>query len=244
MTAQLPHIEARLAEMFPPDTWLAGEAVAYSVEADGTVVNDWGKAQSVLTKLGPNAKAAQAITYMVFDLLAHGDLDARSLPFGQRRELLEAVFDGEAGGPVMLVPQMPATMASHEANMKVGFEGSVWKLLTAPYLSGQRGKGQSRLKPQYTADAIVTGFKPGSSGLKGSLLVVQPDADGNMVERAHASVATPSVWKSMMANPDKWLGTVVEVAHHGAMPSGKWRHPQFKCPRPDKSTTEVEYHDA
>lgn len=241
-SGRLPHVEAALAANLPAGTWLDGEAVVFN--SDGTQA--WGKAQSVLGA-NPGHPEAAKVAYVVFDLIAHGGIDARPLPFSKRRELLEAVFDQADFGPaVVLIPQSPATDESHETNLEFGFEGSVVKHLDAPYRSGVRGAGQFRLKPQATVDAVVMGFKDGKSGWEGLVgaLVFGQIVDGKVVERGACSGFDYATRVHIAENKDEYLGRVIEVAHHGAMPPtaanpyGALRHPQWKRWRDDKDAME------
>lgn len=243
-TDRLPHIVAELIVNFPAGTWLDCEAVALSV-VEGVMVDDWGNVQSVLTTLGPNSAAAKKVSLMVFDLLAHGGIDARKLPFVQRRELLASIFDGADFKSLRLVPQLEATDAAHDAYVAMGFEGSMVKALDAPYASGKRGAGQTKLKPQTTIDTVIMGFKPGENGFAGMVgaVIFGQYVKATLTERGRCSGMSMKVRADMTKNPSKYLGKVMEVKHMGFMKDGL-RHPQFKRMRPDRDPMSVEYHNA
>lgn len=241
---QLPHISAELLAGFPADTWLDGEAVALKLEGD-KVINEWSVAQSVMTKVGGHA-AADKITFTVFDLIAHRGIDARSLPLAKRRELLELAFEGESYQAVQLVIQTEATDENAAAFVAQGYEGAMVKSLTAPYASNGRGKGWGKIKPQSTVDAVVMGYKEGQNGftgMVGAIVFGQYDETGNLIERGRCSGMDLTTRKQISENRDEFLGTVIEVAHHGAMKS-KLRHPQFRRFRPDKNAEQVLIHNA
>jgi ATP-dependent DNA ligase len=254
MTGKLPAIEAALSENLPPGSVLDGEAVAFAME-DDRLVQKWGGAAKVLG--AGTAKAALgsgAITFVAFDLLAHGGIDARALSYEKRRSLLVSLFAAADFGEakIILVPQLAATEASHDTLIEAGYEGSVVKHLDAPYASGKRGKGWYRLKPQATVDVVVTGYKEGEgsfAGLVGAVHFGQYDADGILVERGRCSGMDWDTRKFISANREACLGRVFELAHHGAMPPteakplGALRHPQFKRWRPDRTAESVEVHD-
>lgn len=223
---RLPLVEKELLQHFPAGTWLDGEAVAISY-VDGKVRNEWGIAQSVLTKVGPHA-AADKITYMLFDLIAHRGIDARTLPFRKRRELLERAYTDKGMVAVQLSTQLPATQESHAALVKVGFEGSVAKNLDAPYASGRRGHGLLKWKAVESADVVVIGFEAGRD--VGTVVFGQL-RDGELVERGRCK-RKPSV----IPTPDlmAWMGKVIEIEHNGVMPSGAYRHPRLTRVRDDK----------
>ena len=241
---QLPHVTTELLANFPAETWLDGEAVALRVEGD-KVINEWSTAQSVMTKLGGHA-AADKVSLMVFDLIAHGGIDARGLPFAKRRGLLELAFEkADAMEAVTLVPQTEANDENADAYVAQGFEGAVVKSLKAPYASNGRGKGWSKIKPQSTVDAVVMGYKPGENGFTGmigAIIFGQYDDSGNLVERGRCSGMDLATRKQITANQDEFIGTVIEVAHHGAM-KNKLRHPQFRRFRPDRKAEQVVVHN-
>lgn len=245
-TGRLPQIEEELAALFPAGSWIDGEAVAIRIE-DGLVINDWGQAQSALSSgAGKAQAAADAITFMAFDLIAYDGMDIRSLPFAKRRSALERIFDGEDTERVQLNAQVEPTDANHDALIAQGFEGSMLKSLSAPYGSGKRGAGWFKLKATATIDAVVMGYKEGKdgfAGMIGAIIFGQYDEDGTLVERGSCSGMDMRTRKQISADPDGHLGRVLEVAHMGAMPSGGLRHPQFKRWRKDKPAEECGIHN-
>lgn len=238
-TGHLLHVEERIAEMFPVGSWLDGEAVAFTVNEAGAIVHEWGGAQSVL---GGNPKPAakqETITYVAFDLIAHGGIDARPAPFSQRRAVLESVFENSDDTAVVLSPISPATEEAHEMNLAAGFEGSMVKMAAARYASGRRGHGQGKLKPQSTADAFVIGYKEGEgsfAGLVGALVLGMYDDDGNVVEVARASGFSYAERVEISEDRDGHLGMVCEFAYHAA---GFVRHPQWKRWRTGEKSPEM-----
>lgn len=237
----LPMIEAEVGEHLPAGTWLDGEAVALTVK-DGKVTHEWGTVQSVLGSSTAKAAAlSDKITFMAFDLIAHGGIDARSLPYHKRRDLLERVFAKANLTRLQLVPQVEVSDASLQALLSQGFEGMMVKDTLARYASGQRGAGWVKIKPQDNLDAIVTGFKPGENGfagMVGAVVFSQYDESGNLVEIGRCSGMNMTTRKDMTDNPDRWLGAVIEIKHMGVMPTGGLRHPQFAKRRPDKPSEE------
>lgn len=237
----LPDIEAELGEHLPVGTWLDGEAVAMQIEG-GKVTHDWGTVQSVLGS-GTAKAAAQSekITFMCFDLIAHGGIDARSLPYAKRRELLERLFAKTHLNRIQLVPQVEVSEASVEALLAQGFEGMMIKDKQARYASGQRGAGWTKIKPQDNLDVIVTGFKPGENGFAGMIGAVtfgQHDATGNLIETGRCSGMDMTTRQHMTDNPGDWIGRVIEIKHMGQMPTGGYRHPNYAKRRDDKPAEE------
>jgi DNA ligase-1 len=237
----LPMIEAEVGEHLPAGTWLDGEAVAMTVK-DGTVTHEWGTVQSVLGSSTEKAAAqSDKITYMAFDLIAHGGIDARSLPYAKRRDLLERVFEKASMNRLQLVPQVEVTDNSLQALLAQGFEGMVIKDTAARYASGKRGAGWVKVKPQDNLDAVVMGFKPGENGfagMVGAVIFGQHDANGKLVEVGRCSGMNMTTRKHMTDNAEAWLGAVIEIKHMGQMPTGGYRHPQFAKRRDDKPAGE------
>lgn len=241
-SGKLPAIDAELFENLPAGTWLDGEAVSFNT--DGT--QNWGGAQSVLgSSVTKAALMSGSIRFVVFDLIAHGGLDARSLPFSARRELLESVFAGATFERVMLSPTVPATEEAHEANLEAGFEGSMVKLLSGTYASGKRVRWSAKLKATDTVDVIVTGFKPGKpgswieqAGMIGAIEFAQRADDGTMIQGACSGMSA-ALRRTITDNAADMVGTVIEVSYMTRMPGGKLRHPQFQRIREDKTAAEV-----
>lgn len=241
-TGKLPAIEAELTTRLPAGTWLDGEAVAFN--ADGT--QDWGGAQSCLGSSTARAAAgSERIRFIVFDMLAYGGTDCRSLKLQERRELLDSIFDGAGFDRVTLSPQQPATEEAHEAHLALGFEGSMVKHLDAPYASGKRSASSLKLKATDTIDCIITGYKaaePGSwidrAGMVGAIEFKHLADDGTWIE-GRCSGMTTATRREITDNQSTLLGKVVECRYMTKMPSGALRHPQFKRIRDDKTAGEV-----
>jgi ATP-dependent DNA ligase len=231
-TGKLPAVEAELARNLPADTWLDGEIVALRIRADGSVEHHWGGAQSVMgSNVDRAARGSGALTYSVFDVMSIGGTDARSLPLSSRRNLLEQAFAQGDYEAVVLTPQMEATDENVAAVIALGFEGCMIKRLSSPYLSGKRCSAWLKIKATDTVDAVVMGYQPGEGkyhGQLGALLLGQYDASGVLVQIAKASGMTDAVRAEMSADPERFIGSVVEFAFMGKMPTGGYRHPQFK----------------
>jgi bifunctional non-homologous end joining protein LigD len=226
-SGKLPAVEADLLAMLPPGSWVDGEAVAIKLLPDGKVVNEWGTAQSVLTKGGANM-ASNLITFVVFDLLAHRGIDARPLAFSKRRDLLTRIFEKHTPTHCQLSMTLPTTVKNHDALVRMGFEGSMWKRLDAPYASGKRGHGQAKWKHAATEDVVIMGFE---SGKDVGAVVFGQFKDGKLVQRG-----TCKRKPDLIPTPDlmAWAGKVIELKHNGVMPSGALRHPSMERIRDDK----------
>lgn len=239
-TGRLPDIEAELAAKLPAGTWLDCEAVAF--RADGT--QNWGEAQSVLGSAPSRVMDRSRIRLVVFDLLAHGGLDARRLTLAQRRELLVATLDEADFDRVIASKQTAATDEEHAANLEAGYEGSMVKHTDAVYQSGQRSQNSLKLKATDTVDAVIVGFgeaEPGSwiakAGMVGKI-IFQHVHEGEWVE-GKCSGMTVDERREITDMQADLIGRVVEVSYMTRMPGGKLRHPQFQRLRDDKTADEV-----
>jgi bifunctional non-homologous end joining protein LigD len=111
-------------------------------------------------------------TYVAFDLLYLDGHSTTSLPYEDRRELLEAL---DLEGPAWRAPayhrgEGGALLA---ATRKLGIEGIVAKRLDSPYEPGRRSSGWVKVKNVCEADVVVGGWAPGEgrrSGRVGALV--------------------------------------------------------------------------
>lgn len=236
---KLLEVEAELAQL-PPGTWIDGEAVALMLDGD-MVVHEWNAVQKCLgcSDLVKARARADTITFVAFDLIAHDGIDARSLPFAKRRDLLERIFAAREWSRVMLTPQVAPTEANLAAFIAQGFEGGVVKALSAPYASGKRGAGQIKLKPQATRDFVVMGYKPGESGFEGLIgsIIFGAYEGEKLVECGRCSGMDMATRQRLSKHGEDFVGSVIEVAHMGSV-GEHYRHPQFRRMRPDKSPQE------
>lgn len=253
LTGRWPAVETAIETALPAGTILDAEAVVFA-EVDGHVAPKWGRVQSILgSGVAKAALMSGEMTLVVFDLLAHGGIDARSLPYSKRRELLEAIFEAADFPPsIVLTPQLEPTAENHDALLSAGYEGSMVKWQDAPYKSGARGAGWWKLKGQADVDVIVTGYKPGENGwvgLVGAVEFGQYDADGILVSRGRCSGMDFDLRMLFTNHPEKYLGTVFTMRHNGVFPPSKdhphgaFRHPRFKRMRKDKAAEAVTLHD-
>lgn len=242
-------IAAEICAQFPPGTWIDGEAVTMTVDDKGRVIMGSNKTSTILGGNPKPLKLQEQLTFIVFDLMAHGGIDARSLPFGSRRQLLERIFDAEGFDRVSLVPQFEAIEETHEVLLMQGFEGSMVKHLRAPYGSGKRGGGQGKVKAKWTLDAFITGAKPGEgsfTGLVGAIVFSQVTEDGTILERGKCSGMDFKTRVWLTENLDELIANrqVVEIKHNGTLPgTDGLRHPQYKGLRSDKVWSDCEVHN-
>lgn len=126
--------------------------------------------------------------YVAFDLLAIDDVDARGLPFAERRAALESLLEG-AHPPIHLTPvttDAATALDWFERFEGAGLDGVVAKPSDGVYTEGQRS--QQKVKPVRSADCVVAGYRMHKDGEGvGSLLLGLHDEAGKL---HHVGVAT------------------------------------------------------
>jgi bifunctional non-homologous end joining protein LigD len=114
------------------------------------------------------------VTYLAFDVLQIDGRPLTSLPYAERRSLLEGMVKASGGWlspPAFPGEDLDAVRAASVAN---GLEGVVVKRLDSAYEPGVRSGNWLKLKNVLAQEVVVAGWKPGKgnrAGLIGSLLV-------------------------------------------------------------------------
>ncbi len=247
-TGFLPGIELALTDTFPANTWVDGEVCL--LNDDGT--QNWGGVQSVL---GSNKAKAAAnsgkATFVIFDCLAYGGMDIRSLPMEKRREVIEThlsdPWEDDDHIYLMASVQEEPSQALYDEYLARGYEGGMLKRKDARYASGSRGHGWIKLKANDLADVVVMGYKPGQdsfAGMVGAIEFGQYDLNGNLTYRGRCSGMDMATRKDITAKQQDYMGRVFSAAYMGIMPSGSLRHPQFKTWRDDKPAADCAWTEA
>lgn len=133
----------------PAETVIDAELVAVS-ERGGRVVQDFAAVRQAV--FVADRSAAARLRLVAFDLLVLGGDDLRGRPWRERDALLrETVPECVA---IRLIESVPADLATHEALVKLGFEGSVLKRPRSTYRSG-RQRGWRKLKARHRTSATM-----------------------------------------------------------------------------------------
>lgn len=233
-SGKLPAIERELADLCPVGTILDGEVV--HLDAKG---GDWAKVQNVL---GAGSRQSTTLTFVVFDMLQLMGEDIRGYTLASRRLLLEAIYNArdlageDARFNTVLVEQVPYTPEFVADLLAGGFEGAIVKSPNGSYRSGSRD--WCKIKFTATEDVVVMGATDGKGKYAGQVgALVFGQFVGNLLrEVGQCSGMTDAQREAFTTDRDAGalFGTVIEVQHMGKMPSGGWRHPQFKRIRTDK----------
>jgi bifunctional non-homologous end joining protein LigD len=266
-------IDATIA--YPELQGLSGSLGGRTAVLDGEVAVLGPDGRSNFGALAPRmhvrsaARAAQLAatipaTYLVFDILAVDGLPTTSLPYLQRRELLEAVV---AAGPNWQVsPSFVGGGADLlEASRRMGLEGIVAKRLDSPYRPGQRSAEWIKIKNLAIQEVVIGGYTVGHGRREatfGALLLGLPAAGGltyvgsvgtgfddHLLDdlagrlRQLGPSATPFIGPvdPRQARTARWVRPelVGEVAYAHWTDDGRMRHPVWRGLRPDKRPDEV-----
>jgi len=227
----VPYIGTALATVVHAGTILDGELV------DLAGPRQLKRTGSILT-FGKDHKPSvdsPPLTYAIFDILFDADRDLRDTPLHERLVTLERLFDSDAGrrqtGPLvdgrpepalLIVEHRPSAAQYAEALIDAGEEGVVVKHRDSLYRHGARNAGWWKYKPQQTVDAECTGIVPSEGA---GAIAFRLDSG---VEGSAGSGISALEWLDMTAHPEKYIGHVIELAHHGEERSGALRHPVYR----------------
>ena len=153
--------------------WLDGEIV---------VAGPKGTPDFQLLQNAFDAQRTQDIRYYVFDLPFHDGEDLRERPLIERRERLQSVLAGHAGGAVQFSASFDADPRELLASAKeAGLEGLIGKRASATYHS-RRSTDWVKLKLGQRQEFVIGGFTDpkGSRAGIGALLLGVHDAKGKL----------------------------------------------------------------
>jgi bifunctional non-homologous end joining protein LigD len=206
------------------------------------------------------------VTFMAFDILHLEDGGSTiTLPYTERRELLEATF----------VPgfrwQVPVWFRDHAEDAfgfsrRLGLEGVVCKRLISPYRPGKRTSEWTKVKNVRAVEVVIGGWKPGGgrrSGTIGSLLLGSYDDAGRLLYVGHVGTGfTQAMLQDLhqrltplqrpespfdepvpreFARDAQWVEPVMvgEVQFAEVTGDNRLRHPSWRGLRPDRDPREV-----
>jgi bifunctional non-homologous end joining protein LigD len=171
-TDDFPSVQGLAAALGPIDVVFDGEIVA--LDADG---------RPSFGALQQRGHRPTAVQYVIFDVLEVAGTATFSLPYVERRRLLEQLDLGS--GPAWQVPRYTVGDgdAMLAATRAAGLEGLIAKRLDSTYEPGRRSRAWLKLKHWAGQELVVGGWLPGKgvrSGGIGSLLVGHFDDAGEL----------------------------------------------------------------
>lgn len=250
---------ARMAPASLDGTVLDGEMIAHTDVGHTTQ----GMSKFVTSIMGSAPEVAVQkqlergwLHYVVFDCLWYKGKDVREQKLIERQQLALNAIEDWKNPYVSMAESSGYGQASGALNkrsmlnqiIKHGGEGVVLKRIDHKY---GNEKLWVKVKYEATADVVIVGFKSAKemstkkgedaptmtkyakAGLIGAVLCGQYRS-GKLVEVAAVSGMTDELRKDFSAAPGGYLGEVIEIAHNGREPTGRFRHPRFKRFRMDK----------
>lgn len=244
---------------------LDGEIVAF--DDDGRP--SFGKLQERMHVKDPVEAARRAkstpVSYVIFDVLHVDGNDTMSLPFRDRRRLLEQIVED---GPHWRLTDVHTDGATDLLAIVTdrGLEGLIAKRASSQYVEGKRPSTWRKVKPRLRQEFVVGGWaegRNGRSGSVGSLLVGHHVADGGLrycgsvgsgltatsIAEWDALIAEHAVDESPFDGPIvptagrrfHWVEPrfVIEVAFGEWTHDGHLRHPSYLGRRFDKDPQHV-----
>lgn len=205
------------------------------------------------------------LRYVVFDCLWFKGKFVADRPYRERREYLESALKEWGNQYVEAAAQFGGEVKqkAYDRIIETGGEGIILKHVNSKY--GERTKWV-KVKGTWNADVVITGYqaakelsvkkgddaatmtKYAAAGLIGAIVCGQysPVAGDKVHEYELIEVATISgmddaLRTELSRNGPAYLGRVVEIAHNGREPTGRFRHPRFKQFRDDKAPTACMY---
>jgi ATP-dependent DNA ligase len=183
MTRYFPEVVEAVLANFPERCVLDGELIVIGASGDRL---DFETLQQRIHPAASRIKMLSKATparFVAFDLLALGEEDYMSRPFGQRRQALEVALS-RAQSPIHLtrVTQDQALAEKWFSDFEgAGLDGVVAKPLKTGYLPDKRV--MFKIKHERTADCVVAGYRTHKSGPEsiGSLLLGLYDDVGDLV---------------------------------------------------------------
>ncbi|CCG03968.1 non-homologous end-joining DNA ligase [Blastococcus saxobsidens] len=262
ISVRYPELAALPPGVDDPGTVVDGEIVVM----DEAGRPDFGALQNRMHRTGPEVvrlAAARPVTYLVFDLLAHGGRDLTGLPYAERRSLLDGLTPG--GHRWVTTPWFRGGGERVQAASRENeLEGVVAKRLDSPYQPGARSPDWRKIKNVRAQSVVVGGWRPGAgrrTGTIGSLLFGVHDDAGRLVYAGHVGTGfTDQALRDLQAvlSPRRtspfagalpreitrdahWVEPelVGEVAFTGWTAEGRLRHPSWRGLRADVDVADV-----
>jgi bifunctional non-homologous end joining protein LigD len=263
MTVGYPELAALGEQLGDLPVLLDGEIV--TLDRDGR--SSFTKLQKRMHVISPTA--AQRLSeedpavLMVFDVLHLDGRSALTLPYTDRRSILESL---QLDGPSWQTPA-PVTGTAQEAvllSQAERLEGIVAKRRNSRYQPGRRSPDWIKLKNIRTQEVVVGGWRPGAgarAGMIGSLLLGLPGPDGlhyiGRVGTGFSNAALADLFERLArsgragtpfldvpradASDAHWVNPdlVGEVVFAEWTDDGRLRHPAWRGLRPDKTPDQV-----
>ncbi len=177
VTSTYPELQLLSAELEDHDVVLDGEIVAFDTQGRPSFLR-------IQQRLGVNARDAairartNPVVFVAFDIVHLDGMSTRSLPWHQRRSLLEQVLTDGASWRLSTVHTDGASLS--EATRAADLEGVVAKRFDAPYNPNTRSPSWIKVKNNTIDEFVIGGWVPGEGrreSMIGALLLGIPESD-------------------------------------------------------------------
>lgn len=260
MTKSLPDVVEKLASATTHDVIIDGEVIAME---NGRPL----PFQTVLRRIRRKhdvEKTADKISIIprVFDILVLDGETLIDLPFSERRKKLEFAIDDYVA-PQLVSDSVEEIEKYYHDSLDSGNEGIMLKVLSSPYIPGNRGKHWIKIKPEVdTIDLVVTGAEWGEgkrAKLFGSFLLACQDENNDLLTLSKVATGIDDAMLSELYTlfKDKIISEhgknvvfepeiVFEVGYAELQKSTNYeagyalRFPRFVRLRDDKDVSEIE----
>jgi len=161
-------------------------------------------AVAILATSVENATAIQTqqecpLRFMAFDVIRYRGEDTTVRPLRERFKILEAAYLMAENAHFGLVETHTENKALfHELLIAEDKEGTVWKCLDRPYETAKRVRHWLKRKKGIEVEAVVSGFKPGTSGKGNANLVGAVE-----FSTTNDGVNTPIAWVSTWTDEER-----------------------------------------
>lgn len=231
----VPYIEEAVRAVCRPGTVLDGELV------DLAEPRQLKRTRSLLASSRPHKPTTEnpPLTYAIFDILFRDEADLRAEPLHIRLTELEQLFDSDIGrrhtssfvegrseSSLMIVEHHPSTREYAQSLIDAGEEGVVVKHRDSRYRHGAKNGGWYKFKPQQTVDAECIDIVPSTASPNSPGAIAFRLESG--IEGTAGSGISDLEWREMTEHPDRYVGHMIELAHHGEEKSGALRHPVYR----------------
>ena len=244
------HIEVALADFYKdnPHIVLDGEAYNHAYH------DKFEELQSIFRKESPTenerALSESVAKFYIYDVV---DLNRPHLNAMERQNLLHDVFENYLDKEGHLVKWSSFVVSSeedydlfHEKCLDANFEGTVLKIIDAPY-EQRKNKNVMKRKPLYDAEFEIIDVLEGTgtaAGIAAGVTIDLQMSDGlNAEQRALLAEDLQDAgmalgWnhkkcREMLENKENYIGKWATIEYGGITAYGKLRFPKFKALRSD-----------
>ena len=225
------HIEQQLKTFFAanPTAVLDGELYNHGLK------DDFEKIISLVKKKKPTdndrAEAAELVEYHVYDVPS-----MKIANYSARLSYLNSQVYGKLTWPVMHVPtkvvlDYDEAMQSHRKNLKLGYEGSMYRSFDGKY-KGTRSWDLMKFKDFHDDEATIVGYELGQGKRKGTLgKFIMQDDEGITFGCPPGKGYNYKDLANIINNITDYIGERATFTYFERTKAGSYRHPHYKCLR-------------